>query len=271
MIEEIPVHNNGDLVIEKLIDLIDNNTAIISIMWANNEIGNIYPVEKIAKLAKSNNVIFHTDAVQAIGKIPIDLKKSDIDMLSISGHKLHAPKGIGVLYVKKTLKFNPYIMGGHQEFNNRSGTENVAGIVAIGKAMEIAKEFMKKENIYIKQMRDYLESSIIKRISNVRVNGNINNRLSNISNISFKFIEGEAILILLDKYKIAASSGSACTSGDLSPSHVLKAIKIPKEFLNGTIRFSLSKFNTIEEIKIVVDKLTLIVEKLRKLSPYIIR
>lgn len=271
IVKEIPVDTNGNIIMSKLEEEIDENTAVVSIMWANNEIGNIYPVKHIAKMTKQYGAIFHTDAIQVVGKIPLDLKNSNIDMLSISGHKFHAPKGIGALYVKKNTDFYPYIIGGHQEKGNRSGTENVAGIVAIGKASELANKYMEYENKEVKDIRNYFENSIIKSIEDVKINGDIKNRTPNTSNISFGFVEGESILILLDKYGIAASSGSACTSGNLEPSHVIKAMKVPNEFLHGTIRFSISRFNTKSEADIVLEKLVMIIKKLRRLSPIIKR
>jgi cysteine desulfurase len=264
----LPVDEDGQISVQDLKKTISKDTAIVSIMYANNETGNIYPVEEAAKIAKQNGVLFHTDAVQAVGKIPIDLKNSAIDMLSLSGHKLHAPKGIGVLYVRKGTPFVPFLKGGHQERGRRAGTENVPYIVGLGKACELAKKNITKENEKVKELRDYLESEIIKKIPNIRINAGKAERLPNTLDVSFKYIEGEAILLNLDEYGIAASSGSACTSGSLEPSHVLMAMKVPFTFAHGSIRFSLSVYNTKEEIDFVLGKLPGIIDKLRKMSPF---
>jgi cysteine desulfurase len=237
-------------------------------MWANNETGVIFPVEEAAQMAKSRGILFHTDAVQAVGKIPIDLKNSAIDMLSISGHKLHAPKGVGVLYVRKGTKYAPFLVGGHQERGRRGGTENTASIIALGKACELAGKHMEDENTRVKALRDKLEQNILEKVSRCRVNGGGAERLPNTSNISFESIEGEAILLLMDEFGICASSGSACTSGSLQPSHVLRAMGVPFTMAHGSIRFSLSIYNTEEEVDFVVEKVPSIIEKLRELSPF---
>lgn len=267
-IAEVPVDKNGRIDMERLGEMIDDNTAIVSVMWANNETGNIYPVEKIAKIAHAKGAMFHTDAVQAAGKIPIDLKNSKIDMLSISGHKLHAPKGVGVLYVRKNARFKPFLIGGHQESGKRAGTENVASIVALGKACELSEKFMKFENTEIKELRDYLENKILNTIPKTKVNGDIKNRVPNTTNIGFDYIEGESILLLLDRAGIAASSGSACTTGSLEPSHVLRAMGVPYTSAHGSVRLSLSRFNTKEEMDYIVETLIPAIKKLRKISPY---
>jgi cysteine desulfurase len=237
-------------------------------MWANNETGNIYPVEEIAAIAKRHGALFHTDAVQAVGKIDIDLSKSNIDMLSLSGHKLHAPKGIGALYVKRGVRFRPFLAGGHQERSRRAGTENVASIVALGKACELAADNMEYENTNVKNLRDKLESNLLANIEATKVNGDKENRLPNTSNISFEFIEGESILLLLDRLGICASSGSACTTGSLEPSHVLRSMGVPYTAAHGAIRFSLSRYNTEEEIDFIIENMPPIISRLREISPF---
>ena len=219
-------------------------------------------------MANAAGVMFHTDAVQAVGKIAIDLKNTKIDMLSISGHKLHAPKGIGALYVRRGLRFRPVLRGGHQERGRRAGTENAAAIVAFGKACEQALEHMEYENTTVKALRDRLEAGILSVVPNAFITGDIDNRLPNTANIAFEYIEGEAILMLLNKEGIAASSGSACTSGSLEPSHVMRAMDIPYTAAHGTVRFSLSRYNTEAEIDKVIAAVPPIMERLRKLSPY---
>ena len=207
-------------------------------MWGNNETGVIFPVEEAAKLAHEKGILFHTDAVQSTGKIPINMKNNLIDMLSISGHKLHAPKGIGVLYVRRGTKFSPFLIGGHQEKGRRGGTENTPSIIGLGKACKLAAENMERENTYVRRLRDKLEKELLNKISQSRVNGDIVNRLPNTTNISFEFVEGEAILLLMNELGICASSGSACTSGSLSqPSHVLRAMGVPFTMAHGSIRF----------------------------------
>jgi cysteine desulfurase len=267
-VAEVPVDKKGRIDMERMEEIVDDETAIVSVMYANNEIGNIYPVERIAEIAHRHGALFHTDAVQAVGKVPIDLAYSGIDMLSLSGHKLHAPKGVGALYVKKGVRFRPYIIGGHQERGRRAGTENVANIVALGKACELAKANMDIEVKDVKALRDYLEEQILAKIPKVKVNGDLENRLPNTSSISFEFIEGESILLMLDQFGICASSGSACTTGSLEPSHVLRAMGLPYTSAHGTIRFSLSRFNTKKEVDFIVDKLPPIINTLRKMSPY---
>lgn len=249
-------------------EMVDADTAVVSIMWANNETGNIYPVERIAQIAKSKGALFHTDAVQSVGKIPINLKNSAIDMLSLSGHKLHAPKGVGALFVRRGVRFKPFMIGGHQEAGRRAGTENVAGIVALGKASELAGKYMAYENEDVKELRDYLESNILKGIPKTVVNGDTANRVPNTTNLAFEFIEGESILLLLDMAGIAASSGSACTTGSLEPSHVLRAMGVPYTSAHGSVRFSLSRFNTKAEMDIIIETLVHAIKKLREISPY---
>ncbi|MBE6402535.1 MAG: cysteine desulfurase NifS [Lentisphaerae bacterium] len=266
--ETIPVDSDGRIDLEALENALDDNTAVVSVMYANNEIGNIYPVEKIAEMAHRYGALFHTDAVQAVGKVPIDLANSQIDMLSCSGHKLHAPKGIGVLYVRRGIRFRPFIVGGHQEKARRGGTENVASIVALGKAAELAKANMAEEVRYLAMLRDRLEAGLLARIPRIKINGDKSSRLPNTSSVSFEFIEGEAILLLMNQFGICASSGSACTTGSLEPSHVLRAMGIPYTSAHGTIRFSFSRYNTVEEVDFILEKLPPIINTLRKLSPY---
>jgi cysteine desulfurase len=267
-ITEIPVDKEGNLDMEQYRESLTPDTAIVSLMWANNETGVIFPVEEAALMARDRGILFHSDAVQAVGKIPIDLQNSAIDMLSISGHKLHAPKGVGVLYVRMGTKFSPYLIGGHQERGRRGGTENTASIIALGKACELAANRMEEENTRVKALRDRLENDLLNRVSNSRVNGGRAERLPNTTNISFEYIEGEAILLLMDEFGICASSGSACTSGSLQPSHVLRAMGVPFTMAHGSVRFSLSVYNTEEEVDFVLDKIPPIIEKLRSLSPF---
>ncbi|MBO7146668.1 MAG: cysteine desulfurase NifS [Lentisphaeria bacterium] len=267
-ISHIPVDTKGRLDMERAKEMIDDQTAVVSVMWANNETGNIYPVAELGELAHKNGALFHTDAVQAVGKIPIDLAQLPIDFLSLSGHKLHAPKGVGALYVKRGVRFRPFVVGGHQENGRRAGTENVASIVGLGKAAELAKAGIANENTHVKAMRDKLEQTILATIPSVRVNGDPEHRLPNTANISFEYIEGESILMLLDMFGICASSGSACTTGSLEPSHVLRAMGIPYTAAHGAIRFSFSRYNTMEEIDFVLEKLPPVINRLREISPY---
>jgi len=267
-VTEIPVDGDGRLDMERYQQSFAPDTAIVTLMWANNETGVLFPVEEAANMARERGIPFHTDAVQAVGKIPIRLKESAIDMLSLSGHKLHAPKGVGALYVRKGSKFSPFMIGGHQERGRRGGTENTPGIVGLGKACELAGRRMKEENTRVKALRDKLENGLLAAVPNCRLNGDPSNRLPNTSNLSFEFVEGEAILLMMDEFGICASSGSACTSGSLQPSHVLRAMGVPFTMAHGSIRFSLSVYNTEEEIAFVLEKVPFIIEKLRRLSPY---
>ncbi|MBW8035019.1 MAG: cysteine desulfurase NifS [Planctomycetes bacterium] len=269
MLVEIGVDKNGNLDMDELRDSIDDNTAIVSIMHANNETGVIFPIHEIAEFVKSKGVMFHTDAVQAVGKIPINLAESAIDLLSISGHKLHAPKGVGVLYARKGTRISPFMLGGHQESGKRAGTENVPGIIALGKACQLAGDNMDEENTRVKNLRDRLEKAILTACPDSFVNGNTDNRLPNTSNISFEYIEGEAILLMMNKFGICASSGSACTSGSLEPSHVLRAMGVPFTAAHGSIRFSLSRYNTEQEVDFVAEKMPPVVNRLRQLSPFV--
>jgi cysteine desulfurase len=267
-VTEVPVDAEGRLDMEVYRKSLTPDTAIVSFMWANNETGVIFPVEKAADMARERGILFHTDAVQAVGKIPIDMSRNAINMLAISGHKLHAPKGIGILYVRRGTKFSPFLIGGHQEKGRRGGTENTPSIIGMGKACELAAANMEAENTRVKRLRDRLESAILERVSSSRVNGDPENRLPNTSNISFEYVEGEGILLMLNEFNICASSGSACTSGSLQPSHVLRAMGVPFTMAHGSIRFSLSIYNTDEEIDTVIEKMPPIIETLRSMSPY---
>ncbi len=264
----LPVDSSGQLDLNELREAITSDTAIVSIMYANNETGVIFPISEIAHIVKEKGAVFHTDAVQAVGKIPFNLQESPIDMLSLSGHKLHAPKGIGALYLKEGTKFEPFLIGGHQELGRRGGTENVASIIGLGKACELASLNIAEEQNKVKTLRDKLENSLLQRVPSTRVNGDRMHRLPNTSNISFEFIEGEAILLLLSDRGIAASSGSACTSGSLEPSHVLRSMGVPFTHAHGSIRFSLSRYTTEEEIATVINELISIVDRLRAISPF---
>jgi len=264
----VPVDSEGRLDMDAYEASLTPDTAVVSIMWANNETGVIFPVEHAARLAHEKGILFHTDAVQAVGKIPVNMKQNAIDMLSLSGHKLHAPKGVAVLYVRRGTKFSPFLIGGHQEKGRRGGTENVPSIVGLGKACELAAANMEKENTYVRDLRDRLEKELCAAIPNCKINGTTEERLPNTLNISFEFIEGESILLLMDQFGICASSGSACTSGSLQPSHVLRAMGVPYTMAHGSIRFSLSVYNTPEDIDLVIRELPSIIERLRVLSPY---
>ena len=248
---------------------LDDDTALVTMMYANNETGVIFPIERIAEMVTSRGIVFHTDAVQVVGKIPLNLSKSPINLLSLSGHKLHAPKGVGVLYVKKGTRIAPFLLGGHQEGGRRAGTENVPGIIGLGKACELAAEHMEEENTRVKYLRNKLERELLRTCPDSRVNGDTETRLPNTTNISFEYIEGEAILLLLDRHGICASSGSACTSGSLEPSHVLRAMGVPFTAAHGSIRFSLSRYNSEDEVDFTIDKMPAIINRLRELSPFV--
>lgn len=263
----VNVDENGILKLDELKNSIKNTTTLISVMFANNEIGTIQPIEDIGKIAKENNIVFHTDAVQAIGSVRIDVKQMNIDSLSMSAHKFYGPKGIGVLYVKKGVRFEKFMNGGHQERNKRAGTENVPAIVGLGKAIELAYENFEEHNSKIKELRDYYVKEVQKRIPYIKINGDMEKRLPGNSNISFRFIEGEGLLLNLDLKGIYASSGSACTSGSLDPSHVLLAIGLPHEVAHGSLRVCIGKYNTKEEVDYLIDNLVEIVERLRNMSP----
>ena len=263
-IHRMPVDKAGRLNLESYKKLLSDQVAVVSVMWANNETGTIFPVAEMAALANAAGVMFHTDAVQAVGKIPMMLQDTKIDMLSLSGHKLHAPKGIGVLYLRRGTRYRPLLRGGHQERGRRAGTENSASIVGLGKACELALNYIEYENTSVKEMRDRLEKGITESIPHCFVTGDLYNRLPNTTDIAFEYIEGESILMLLNKAGIAASSGSACTSGSLEPSHVMRAMDIPYTAAHGTIRFSFSRYNTMAEVDAVLEVMPNIVATLRK-------
>ncbi|HEY9624434.1 MAG TPA: cysteine desulfurase NifS [Crinalium sp.] len=264
----LSVDGRGQLDLSELEAALTGNTALVTTMYANNETGVIFPIEQIGSMVKEYGATYHVDAVQAVGKIPLNLKTSSIDLLTLSGHKLHAPKGVGALYVRRGFRFRPYLLGGHQERGRRAGTENVAGIVGLGKAAELEQIYLQSAVAQERKLRDRLEKGILSAIPNCEVNGDRVNRLPNTTNIGFKYIEGEAILLSLDKYGICASSGSACTSGSLEPSHVLRAMGLPYTTLHGSIRFSLSRYTTDFEIDQVLNILPPIIERLRALSPF---
>ncbi len=266
----IGVNSAGEINPDEIYDAVTDKTALVSCMYANNETGTIFPVEEIAQKVKSKNkqTKVFVDAVQAAGKVKLDVKNTEIDMMGISGHKFHAPKGIGALYVKSSTLISPLVIGGHQENGKRAGTENVPFIVGIAEAAQIAKDALPQEETYVKRLRDKLETGILSKIYNARLNSSSRNRVPNTTNIGFEYVEGELILLNMDEYGICASSGSACTSGSLDPSHVLKAMGIPFTALHGSIRFSLSRYTTEEEIDYTIEKMPHIIEKLTKISPF---
>ncbi len=269
-VDYIGVNSIGELNLEQLSQAVSDDTALVSIMYANNETGVIYPIRKISEIIKRKNphTKFFVDAVQAAGKVPIDVQDLGVDLLGISGHKFHAPKGVGALYVNSKTTITPLIIGGHQERGKRAGTENVPYIVGLGTACGIAQTFLKYESTEVKRLRDKLETGILKNIYNARLNTGIANRVPNTTNIGFEYIEGELILLHLSDLGICASSGSACTSGSLEPSHVLRAMNVPFTAIHGSLRFSLSKYTTEKEIDYVNSVLPGIIEKIRNLSPY---
>jgi cysteine desulfurase len=264
----LSVDREGRLELDELRAAISDDTALVSIMHANNETGVIFPLEEIGHVVKSRGVPFHTDAVQAVGKIPLDMKKSTVDMLSFSGHKLHAPKGIGVLYIRKGTKFSPFLIGGHQEKGRRGGTENIPYIVGLAKACKLAARHLEEENNRVRLLRDKLEQGLLERIPDASVNGDREHRLPNTVSVSFEYVEGESILLMLSNLGICASSGSACTSGSLEPSHVLRAMGIPFTAAHGSVRFSLSIYNSEEDIDYILEQLPPIIERLREISPF---
>ncbi len=263
----LPVDADGSLDLHLLDKSIRPDTALVSVMWANNETGVIFPIEEIAAICHSKNVLFHTDATQVPGKLQMDVKALDADLLTLSAHKLHAPKGIGLLYVKRRTKFQAYLLGGHQERGRRAGTENVAAIVAFGRAAELALANFQDENTRVRALRDRMEKTILSTIPNTIRNGAQEPRLPNTSNIAFDFVEAEAILLLLDQIGVCASSGSACTTGSLAPSHVLTAMGLSPARARGCIRFSLGIYNTAEEVDHLLHHLPQIIKKLREISP----
>jgi cysteine desulfurase len=267
-VTELSVDREGRLDLDALRESLTDETSLVTIMYANNETGVIFPIEEIGEIVKARGISFHTDAVQAAGKIPLNMKKSKLDMLSISGHKLHAPKGIGVLYIRKGTKFSPFLIGGHQEKGRRGGTENVPYIIGLGKACELAQKHLNEENTKVRSLRDYLEAKLLEKIPNTLVNGDRKSRLPNTASLSFEYVEGESILLLLSDLGICASSGSACTSGSLEPSHVLRAMGVPFTAAHGSIRFSLSIYNTKEEMDYIIEHLPPIIQRLRDISPF---
>jgi len=267
-VTELNVDGEGQLDLKELEAALDDDTAIVSLMYANNETGVVFPIEEAARIVKAKGALFHTDAVQAVGKIPLNMAQSSIDMLSLSGHKLHAPKGVGVLYVRRGTPFRPFLVGGHQERGRRAGTENTASIIAMGKACEVALLHMDEESGRVREMRDRLQRELTALIPNTRINGGGTDRLPNTLSIAMEFVEGEGILLLLSEKGICASSGSACTSGSLEPSHVLRAMGVPFTCAHGSIRFSLSRFTTNDDIDAVIKELPPIISRLRQMSPF---
>ena len=263
----LDVDDNGMVRPEDLQKAIRKDTILISVMFANNEIGTIEPIEEIGRIAHENGILFHTDAVQAYGHVPIDVERLHIDMLSASGHKINGPKGVGIMYLRESVKLGPLIHGGAQERGRRAGTHNTPGIVGFGKATELAKAKLSQRSQKERELRDYLITRVLKEIPYTRLNGHPTKRLTNNVNFSFRFIEGESLLIMMDQKGICASSGSACTSGSLDPSHVLLAIGLPHEIAHGSLRLTLSDANTRDEIDYVVEQLKSIVDRLRSMSP----
>ena len=264
----IPVDCEGRIDLDEFRASLSEDTAVVSMMWANNETGVLFPVDEVAAELKARGIVFHTDAVQAVGKIPIDLNRTDVDLLSLSGHKLHGPKGIGALYIRKGTKFKPFMVGGHQEHGRRAGTENVPGIIGLGKACELAAGKLNDIDTRVRGLRDRLENALLEAVPQSMINGERANRLPNTTSIAFEYVEGEAILLMMNEHGIAASSGSACTSGSLEPSHVLRAMGIPFTAAHGSIRFSLSHYTTAEEIEFVIEKMPPIIARLRQMSPF---
>ena len=266
---ELPVDSVGQIDLERLrAELKGTTNAIVSVMWANNETGTVFPIAEVAEICKEHGATFHTDAVQVAGKLPVDVSKVPVDMLSMSGHKFHAPKGIGIFYVRRGTKLKPFMLGGHQEASRRAGTENVPYIVGLAKACELARAGMADEERRIAALRDRLEAGILAKCPNVRVNGDRAHRLANTLNVSFEYIEGEAIAYHLSDLGICISTGSACASGSLDPSHVIRAMGVPFIAVHGSVRFSLSRYNTEAEVDYVLDKLPPVIKNLRDLSPF---
>ena len=266
---ELPVDGVGQIDLERLREeLKGTRNAVVSVMWANNETGTVFPIEKVAEICREAGATFHTDAVQVAGKIPVDVSKVPIDMLSMSGHKFHAPKGVGILYVRRGTKFKPFMLGGHQESGRRAGTENVPYIVGLAKACELARVGMAEESVKLARLRDRLEAGILAACPNVRVNGDTAHRLPNTLNVSFEYIEGEAIAYHLSDLGICISTGSACASGSLDPSHVIRAMGVPFIAVHGSVRFSLSRYNTDEDIDYALEKIPPVIRNLRELSPF---
>ena len=264
----LPVDGLGRINLDEFQKALTKDTALVSMMYANNETGNLFPIAAVGGMCRERGVLFHVDAVQAVGKLPIDMATLPVDYLALSGHKLHGPKGVGALYVRRGSPFRPFLRGGHQERGRRAGTEAVPNIVALGAACELAGEHIQAENTRVRALRDDLQNRLLLGVSESILNGDPDNRLPNTMNISFKYVEGEAILLLLDQFGICASSGSACTSGSLEPSHVLRAMGVPFTYAHGSVRLSLSRYNTQEEVDYVAEKLPQIIERLREISPY---
>ena len=262
----LSVDQDGMLDLDELRDSLSDDTAVVSIMLANNETGVIFPIEQIGEIVKSKGIPFHVDAVQAAGKVPLAVKNSAIDLLTISGHKFHAPKGVGALFVRRGITFPPFFVGGHQERNRRAGTENVAGIAGMGKAAELALKHLKEGSTQVRNLRDHLQDSLLTVCPGARLNGRRDQRLPNTLNISFRYLEGESILVLLDQHGICASTGSACTAGSAEPSHVLRAMRVPADWVQGAVRFSLSRLNSYDEVQRVNETVPLIVKRLEGLS-----
>jgi cysteine desulfurase len=258
------VDSQGQVDVGEFEKALREDTALVSVMWANNETGVLFPIEELSEIARKKGVLFHTDAVQTIGKLPVNLAAAKINFLSLSGHKLHCPKGVGVLYVNKRTKFHPFLIGGGQEFGKRAGTQNVASIVALGKACEVAGAAMEEEATVVKGFRDRFESTILAQVSGVQVNGDVLHRLPNTSNLSFEGIDSEAVLLLLDNHGICCSSGSACTTGSVHASHVLKAMGFSDERARSSLRFSFGRFNTEAQVDKALDILPRVIEKLRR-------
>lgn len=268
LITEVGVNGDGLLDPQEIERAITNETALISVMAANNETGVLFPIAEIGAIAKRHGVLFHTDAVQLVGKEPIRVRDLQVDFLALSGHKLHAPKGVGALYVRRGTRFRPFLIGGHQERGRRGGTEAVPNLIGLGKAAELAKAHIQVEQTEVRRLRDKLEQGLMERIPHTRLNGHPAKRLPNTCNLSFEQVEGEAILLMMSDQGIAASSGSACTSGSLEPSHVLRAMGVPYTFAHGSIRFSLSRYSTDEEVDYVLDQMPAIIARLREMSPF---
>ncbi len=265
----VPVDDKGRLDLDYFYNSLSDDTAVVSLMWGNNETGVLFPIEEISREVKDRGILFHTDAVQAVGKVPINVSESGIDMLSLSGHKFHAPKGVGALYIRKGTKFSPFMIGGHQESGRRGGTENTAAIIGLGKAAELAYGHLQVDGYEdISRLRDKLEHALLAKVPNAMVNGDTTSRLPNTTSIAFEYVEGESILLMMNEHGICASSGSACTSGSLEPSHVLRAMGVPFTAAHGSIRFSLSRYNTEDEMDVIIDTLPPIIERLRELSPF---
>jgi len=264
----IGVDSRGRFDVDAYKRALGPKTAIASVMWANNETGTIFPVERLATLAHEAGALFHTDAVQVVGKIPIDVKNTEIDMLSLSGHKLHGPKGVGALYVRRGVRLRPLVRGGHQERGRRAGTENVPAIVGLGQAAELSLQYLNEEQTRVRAMRDRLEQGLLKSVDRALLMGDPDARLPNTCNVAFEFIEGEAILLLLNRAGIAASSGSACTSGSLEPSHVLRAMNVPYTAAHGAIRFSFSRDNEEADVDRILEAVPGVITNLRSLSPF---